>query len=300
MNAIKDFNQLITHVKSDIHRKKVAVICAYDDHSEFAISKALEEGFVALVMVGDSDKVKHYPALQKYSEFVSYVDVKDSDEAAIAAVKMAKRGEVDILMKGIINTDNLLRAILNKEYGILEPGKVMTHLALLEIPTYNKLLFFMDAAVIPYPTLEQRIEMIKYAVGVCRNFKIVEPRVALTHFTEKISPKFPLSLDYEKIVIMAKANEFGSVVIDGPMDVKTACDAESLAIKGIVSPIGGQADVLMFPNIESGNTFYKAMTLFAKSEVAGLLLGTICPVILASRSDSGLSKYYSMAMACLS
>lgn len=299
-NVIKDFSQLTNYLKKQSIRKKVAVICAYDDHTEFAVSEALKDGFVSLVMVGDKDKVKNYPALQQFSEFVSYVDIKDSDEAARVAVTMARNGEVDILMKGIINTDNLLKAILNKEYGILPSGKVMTHLALIKIPTYDKFLFFTDAAVIPCPSLEQRSAMIEYVVNVCRKFKIDTPRVALTHCTEKVSPKFPFTLDYETIKEKAKAGDFGSVIIDGPMDVKTACDSESLEIKGINSPIEGKADVLVFPEIESGNTFYKAMTLFAKADIAGLLLGPSCPVILSSRSDSGESKYYSIAMACIS
>ena len=169
----------------------------------------------------------------------------------------------------------------------------------MEIPTYHKLLFFSDAAVIPRPTLQQRIEMIWYAICTCRHFGIEQPRVALIHCTEKVSAKFPHSLDYVNIVELAEAGEFGNVIIDGPLDVRTACEQASGDIKGIVSPINGQADVLIFPNIESGNAFYKSVSLFAKAEMAGLLQGPICPVVLPSRSDSGLSKYYSIAMACL-
>ena len=199
----------------------------------------------------------------------------------------------------IINTDNLLHAILDKEKGLLPKGKILTHLAVMEIPTYHKLLFFSDAAVIPRPTLQQRIEMIWYAICTCRHFGIEQPRIALIHCTEKVSAKFPHSLDYVNIVELAEAGEFGNVIIDGPLDVRTACEQASGDIKGIVSPINGQADVLIFPNIESGNAFYKSVSLFAQAEMAGLLQGPICPVVLPSRSDSGLSKYYSMAMACL-
>lgn len=155
-------------------------------------------------------------------------------------------------MKGIINTDNLLHAILDKEKGLLPKGKILTHLAVMEIPTYHKLLFFSDAAVIPRPTLQQRIEMIWYAICTCRHFGIEQPRIALIHCTEKVSAKFPHSLDYVNIVELAEAGEFGNVIIDGPLDVRTACEQASGDIKGIVSPINGQADVLIFPNIESG------------------------------------------------
>ena len=169
----------------------------------------------------------------------------------------------------------------------------------MQIPTYDKLLFFSDAAVIPRPTLQQRIEMIWYAIHTCRHFGIEQPRIALIHCTEKVSAKFPHSLDYVNIVELAEAGEFGNVIIDGPLDVKTSCEKTSGNIKGIVSPIDGEADVLIFPNIESGNAFYKAVSLFSHADMAGLLHGPSCPVVLPSRSDCGLAKYYSIAMACL-
>ena len=225
--------------------------------------------------------------------------IEDKDEAAREAVCIVREGGADILMKGIINTDNLLHAILDKEKGLLPKGKILTHLAVMQIPTYDKLLFFSDAAVIPRPTLQQRIEMIWYAIHTCRHFGIEQPRIALIHCTEKVSAKFPHSLDYVNIVELAEAGEFGNVIIDGPLDVKTSCEKTSGDIKGIVSPINGEADVLIFPNIESGNAFYKAVSLFSHADMAGLLQGPICPVVLPSRSDSGLSKYYSIAMACL-
>ena len=243
MEPILNFAQLTAHLKKLNHRKRIAVVCANDPNTEYAISRALEEGIAEFLMIGDSTILKKYPTLKQYPEYVKTIQM--------------------------------------------------------EIPTYHKLLFFSDAAVIPRPTLQQRIEMIWYAICTCRHFGIEQPRVALIHCTEKVSAKFPHSLDYVNIVELAEAGEFGNVIIDGPLDVRTACEQASGDIKGIVSPINGQADVLIFPNIESGNAFYKSVSLFAQAEMAGLLQGPICPVVLPSRSDSGLSKYYSIAMACL-
>ena len=299
MEPIRNFDELTAHLKALQKRKRIAVVCAKDPNTEYAIARALEEGIAEFLMVGDPGVMKQYPTLQHYPGLVHVVPVDDPDEAARLAVGLVRRGEADILMKGIINTDNLLHAILDKEHGLLPRGKVLTHLAVMQIPAYHKLLFFSDAAVIPRPTLQQRIEMIWYAIHTCRSFGIQRPRIALIHCTEKVSAKFPHSLDYVNIVELAEAGEFGDVIIDGPLDVKTACEKTSGDIKGIASPIDGEADVLIFPNIESGNAFYKAMTLFAGAEMAGLLQGPACPVVLPSRSDSGLSKYYSMAMACL-
>ncbi len=299
MNPIRTFEQLTTHLKTLNHRKRIAVVCAYDSYTMYAITRALEEGFAEFLMIGDSARLATYPDLKRFSNHVQAIHIEDNDEAAREAVHILRKGDADILMKGIINTDNLLHAILDKEKGLLPKGKTLTHLSLMQISSYDKLLFFSDAAVIPSPTLEQHIEMIWYAIRSCRNFGISQPRIALIHCTEKVSPNFPHSVNYAKIVELAKAGEFGDVIIDGPMDVKTACEQESGNIKGIISPIQGKADVLIFPNIESGNVFYKSVSLFSHADMAGVLQGPICPVVLTSRSDSGLSKYYSLAMACL-
>lgn len=299
MVPICSFEQLTAHLMTLKRRKRIAVVCANDPNTEYAIARALEEGIAEFLMIGDSAILEKYQTLKKYPEFVRAIHIEDPDEAAIEAVRIVKEGGADILMKGIINTDNLLRAILDKEKGLLPAGKVLTHLSVMQIPSYHKLLFFSDAAVIPRPSLQQRIEMIWYAIHTCRSFGIEQPRISLIHCTEKVSSKFPHSLDYVNIVELAEAGEFGDVIIDGPLDVRTSCEQASGDIKGIVSPIDGKADVLIFPNIESANAFYKGVSLFCNAQMAGLLQGPICPVVLPSRSDSGLSKYYSIAMACL-
>ena len=299
METIRTFDQLTAHLQTLNHRKRVAVVCANDPNTEYAIERALREGIAEFLMIGNPAVLERYPSLSQYLRHVRVIPMEDPDEAARLAVRIVREGGADILMKGIINTDNLLHAILDKEHGLLPKGKILTHLAVMQVPAYHKLLFFSDAAVIPRPSLQQRIEMIGYAIRACRQFGIECPRIALIHCTEKVSAKFPNSLDYVNIVELAEAGEFGNVIIDGPLDVKTACEKTSGDIKGIVSPINGEADVLIFPNIESGNAFYKAVSLFAHADMAGLLQGPVCPVVLPSRSDSGLSKYYSLAMACL-
>lgn len=299
MKPIRSFDELTAHLQTIKKRKRIAVVCANDPNTEYAITRALSEGIAEFLMIGDSAILQKYPTLKQYPDLVSAIHIENSDEAAREAVRIVREGGADILMKGIINTDNLLHAILDKEKGLLPKGKILTHLAVMQIPTYNKLLFFSDAAVIPRPTLQQRIEMIWYAIHTCHHFGIEQPRISLIHCTEKVSAKFPHSLDYVNIVELAEAGEFGNVIIDGPLDVRTSCERASGDIKGIVSPIDGQADVLIFPNIESANAFYKSVSLFADAEMAGLLQGPVCPVVLPSRSDSGLSKYYSIAMACL-
>ena len=170
-------------------------------------------------------------------------------------------------------------------------------LSVAEIPTYHKLLFFSDAAVIPYPTQEQRIEQVRYAASICRKIGISTPRIALIHCSEKPSNKFPFVDGYRDIRMMAEAGIFGACLVDGPLDVKSACSAHALNAKGITSVLNGDADVLIMPDIEAGNAFYKSMTLFADAHTAGILCGTLCPVVVPSRGDSSEAKYNSILFA---
>ncbi len=299
MEQLKSFKQLIQYLHSQSKRKRMVVVNPVDDHTQEALHMALEQGVVQCIMVGDEEQLSQTVCANNYPENVEIIHFQDVEEAARHAVLMCRNGKADILMKGLINTDDLLRTVLDKQQGILPVGNVMTHISAVEIPGYDKLLFFSDAAVIPRPTVHQRIEIITYAINVCHQFGIEQPRIALTHFTEKVSAKFPISLDYVNIVELAEAGEFGDVLIDGPMDVKSACEVKSAALKGVASCIEGRADVLIFPNIESGNTFYKTMSLFTKAQMAGMLQGTMCPVVLPSRADSSESKFNSIAFAAL-
>jgi phosphate butyryltransferase len=212
---------------------------------------------------------------------------------------MVKSGEADILMKGLVNTDVLLRAILDKEKGILPVGNVLTYNAAMEIPKYHKLVFFSDPVVIPSPNLVQRKAMIKYAIETAYKFGIAKPKVALIHATEVANPKIQYMQDYLDIMQMWRNGEFGDVIMDGPLDIFLALDTERGSIKNVHTPVLGDADILIFPNFECANTFYKGLSLFAGAEMGGLLQGTEKPVVLTSRSESVDSKFYSIAMACV-
>ena len=216
------------------------------------------------------------------------------------AVELVRQGKADALMKGFVNTDVLLRAILNKEKGILPKGSVLTHITAAKIPSYPKLLFFTDPAVLPFPTHEQRMEQIKYVSNFCHAFNIEQPKISLIHCSEKPDGKhFPYTEGYLELKKMAAEGAFGNCIVDGPLDLKTSCSAEALADKKIDSPIGGEADAVIFPDIEAGNVFYKTITLFAGAETAAVLQGTQVPVVLASRGDTVESKFYSLALAAI-
>ncbi|MBR2244686.1 MAG: phosphate butyryltransferase [Prevotella sp.] len=278
MQPIKTLNDMIIFLRERGDRKRVAVVSASDASTRYAVEKGKEMGFIEPI----------------------YIDGDDKEACARQAVALCRNGEADILMKGLINTDVLLRAILDKEKGIIRPGHVLTHVAMAEIPKYEKLLFFTDAAVIPVPTPAQRRQQIHYMNYVCHAMGIEEPRISLIHCAEKVSAKaFPYTTDYLEIIAEAQTGCFGHCIIDGPLDLKTSLDAVSLHEKGIHSIIDGQADALIFPDIVAGNVFYKTLTLFAYAKTAGVLQGTLCPCVVSSRADSPDSKYYSLALAAL-
>lgn len=300
MEQIQTLSALVNSLRSRGIRRKVAVVCPNDPHTEYVIIRSLREEIAEYLLVTDSAHMDVAWHLWSASpDYIRIYEASTPDDAAALAVQLVRTGEADILMKGLINTDNLLRAVLKKGTGLLPEGGVLSHVAVAQIPLYHKLLFFSDAAVIPRPTLEQYRAMIRNDILVCKAFGNDEPRVALIHCTEKTSEKFPHTLSYVKLKEEAGQGLFGRMFIDGPMDAKTACDKHSGDIKGLSSPVVGNADILIFPNIESGNTFYKTLSLFGDANIAGMLTGTVAPVVVPSRSDSGNSKYYSLALACL-
>ena len=300
MEPIQDFSSLVSRLRSMKERKRVAVVCPHDPHTEYVILRSLKEGFADFLLVADTPHILNAEYIrQQYPDPVKVFEASSPDVAAQEGVLLVREGHADVLMKGIINTDNLLRAVLNKEHGLLPKGNVLSHITVAQIPTYNKLLFFSDAAVIPNPQLNHLDAMIRYNVDVCRKMGIDSPRVALIHCTEKVNEKFPFTLDYVTLKERAEAGEYGSMFLDGPMDAKTACDAHSGEVKGINSPVVGHADMVIFPNIIAANTFYKTLSLFGDANMAGMLQGTTAPVVVPSRADSGNSKFYSLAFACV-
>ena len=179
MEKIKSFDDLIRHLSSGSARRRVAVVWASDDHTQEAISMALKGGFMHAICVGARKEIEESTYLKPYMEHIEIVDADDKDAAAAKAVALVREGHAEVLMKGLINTDNLLHAVLNKETGILPKGRVLTHIAAADVPTYPKLLFFTDAAVIPYPTQEQRVEQVRYVSELCHSFGIEEPRSSI-------------------------------------------------------------------------------------------------------------------------
>ena len=276
MKSISSFAELTSHLQSVNNRKRLAVANAVDSHTLDAVLMAVEKGLVEAYLIGDVAAIES-PELFEHnpSPYIHIIDMPDVKQATLEAVRMVREGEADILMKGLVNTDVILRAILDKENGLLPPGRVMTYNAALEIPGYHKLVFFSDPAVIPSPSLEQRTAMIKYAIASAHKFGIEQPKVALIHATEVANPKIHYMQDYLDIMDAWRKGEFGDVIMDGPLDVFLALDKERGSIKNVPTPVLGDADILIFPNFEAANVFYKGVSLFGGAEMGGLLRAPI-------------------------
>lgn len=299
---IRSFHELTQHLNRISVRRKLAVANAVDEHTLDAVLMAVKAGLVEAYLIGDVAVIEvsqHLFDDENLMPYLHIIDIPDIQSATTEAVRMVKQGEADILMKGLVNTDVILRAILDKQCGLLPPGQVLTYNAALDIPAYGKLVFFSDPAVIPSPTLEQRTAMIKYAIRTAGKFGVKKPKVALIHATEKANPKIHYMQDYLDIMTQWRMGEFGDVIMDGPIDIFLALDRERGSIKNVPTPVLGDADILIFPNFESANAFYKGLMIFGGAEMGGILQGTDKPVVMTSRSESIRSKFYSIAIACI-
>ena len=299
MSTITRLDQLVERVKN-LPKKRIAIAVAEDQNTLSAIDEATKMGIIHPIMLGNKDKIISLCKEEKinHSHF-EIINFENDVEATQEAVRLVRSGEADVLMKGLIGTDKFLKAVLDKEKGLLPPKTVMSYVCAIEIPKYKKLLFVSDTAVLPFPNLDQKIAMIKYSVNMAKKFGIEKPKVALLSAAEKVSSHFENTIDYATICKMADRKQLPECIIDGPLDLFLACDPESVKIKGVPTPVNGEADVLICPSIEAANIFYKGLMLFAEGELAGLIQGTIKPVVVMSRSESAKSKLYCIALSCL-
>ena len=297
---IRSLDQMVEKVLSSGRKHRIAVAWAQDSNTIGAVYKAVAEGFAEALMVGDPAAIRKLCSENNIDHTIfNIISAESETDAAAEAVRLAVSGKADVVMKGLVGTDKFLKAVMDKESGLLVPGATMTYVGAVEIPAYHKLLFITDMAVIPFPDLGQKVAMAGYAIEMARKFGIEKPRIALIGASEKVSRHFPNTSDYAEMCKMAGDGRITDCIMDGPLDLFLACDRKSVQIKGVNTPIDGDADILLFPSLEASNPFYKALMLFAKGEIAGLIRGTTKPVVVMSRSESERSKYYCIALSCL-
>jgi phosphate butyryltransferase len=298
---IKTFSDVYATLKEKGICKRLVAAWAVDEHTIEAAAKAVQMGFVKATLVGDAARIREVCAkLGLEDSLFEIVDNPVELKAVAQAVQLVRDGEGDVLMKGLCSTDKFLRAILNKQTGLLPEKALLSHVGVLESPNYHKLLFLADMAVVPLPDLKQKSIITGYSVGVAQSFGIEKPKVAFIAASEQVLTSMPACMEASILAKMADRGQIKGCIADGPLALDVAIDRESVEIKGLKSPVAGDADCLVFPNIESANVFWKTNSKMAKGvRQAGMLVGTTAPCVLASRADSVDTKLNSIAEAVM-
>lgn len=277
-------------------KKTLSVAVAQDKEVLTAVTEAVKLGIVDAILVGDEEKIKKIAEEDNlHMDNIKVVDEKNILKAAAKAVEFVSNGQANFIMKGMLGTADLLRAVLNKEAGLRGKG-LLSHVMLYDVPTYHKLIFLTDGGMVPYPTVEDKIGIINNAIEVAHKIGIEVPKIAPICAVEVVNPSMQATVDASVLSQMNKRGQIKGCIIDGPLALDNAISKLAAEHKGIVSDVAGDADVLLVPNIESGNFLGKSMTYFANAESAGVIMGAKCPVVLVSRADSAQSKLYSIAL----
>ena len=296
--VIKSFDDVLNIAKSK-STKKVAVAVAQDEPVLEAVHNAKELGIINAVLVGDKEIIENSAKtigidLKDYE----IIDEKNKTKAAAKAVEMVSSGNADMVMKGLIDTATFLRAVLDKEKG-LRTGKILSHVAVFDVPALERIIILTDAAMNIAPDLMTKKQIVENAVKVARAIGIEKPKVACVCAVEVVNPDMQPTLDAAALAKMNDRGQIKGCIVDGPLAIDNAISMEAAKHKGISSPVAGCADIILVPNIETGNVMYKTLTYTSNAKNGGILAGAAAPVILTSRADSDESKLYSIALASL-
>ncbi len=279
--------------------KRLVAAWAVDAHTVCAVHQAVEMDLVEGILVGDENLIKRVCEAEKIDPAMFRIVHSAPDTAAAKAVDLINAGEGDFLMKGLLSTDRYMKAILNKERGLMENGAILAHVTVAEPKSYHKLLIFGDVAIIPLPDLAQKVAITNYLIRTAHFLGIEKPKVGIQAASEQTLPKIPSCADGALIAKMAQRGQIKGAIVEGPLGFDLIVDKESALIKGVQSEVCGDADCILFPNIEAGNCFYKSIVKLMDSELCAVVMGARVPCVLTSRGDSERSKLYSIALAAL-
>ena len=297
---ITNFDQMFEQLRSK-PKKRLVAAWAVDDHTISAVYMAVEAGIVEGILVGDEAMIQKVCQEHNYDlSKLTVVNNPNELKSIAQAVDMVNAGEADILMKGLCSTDKYMRGILNKERGLLPPKAVLSHVCVVQHPHYHKLLVISDIAVIPAPDLKQKQAMINYTVSTAKALGVEKPKVAMITATEQMLPGMPACVEAAMLSKMSDRGQIAGCIVDGPLALDVALCKEAAEIKKLKSEVAGDADCLVFPNIESANVFYKVSGHFCPGvKMAAMVAGAKAPCVLSSRADSTEVKLNSIALAAL-
>lgn len=282
-------------------KKRLAVAYGQDSHTLAAVYDAVKEGLVEPTLYGDKAVIEKVCSEEGIDvNAFKIVDEKSDVKCVALAVAAVVAGEADVLMKGLVSTDKYMRGILNKEAGLFPPKGVLSHVSIIEMPCYPKLLVISDVAVIPQPDFKQKQKQIGYLAQTANLLGIEIPKIACIAPSEQLLPNVISSTEGALLAKMADRGQLGKVIVDGPLSLDVAMFKEVAEHKKVTgSSVAGDPDCMLFPNLESANVFFKASTHLCKGELAAMVMGTKVPCVLTSRGDSSKTKLYSIALACL-
>ena len=292
------YQRLIARCKS-LEPVACAVVHPCDESSLRAAVEAAQEGLIIPILVGPETKIRRVAADASLDlTGLSIVDAPHSEAAAEAAVRLAREGKVEALMKGSLHTDELMAAVVKRENG-MRTNRRISHCFVMDVPSYATPLIISDAAVNITPTLEDKVHIVQNAIDLARDLGVAEVRVAILSAMETVNPGVPSTVEAAALCKMADRGQITGGVLDGPLALDNAISMEAAAIKKIVSPVAGRANVLIVPDLESGNMLAKSLSFLAGADSAGLVVGAKVPIILTSRADSVQARLASCAVAVL-
>lgn len=293
---IENLSSLVELAKNK-RKRKIAVAAAGDYHVLEAISNASAQGIIEPILVGSENEIRKIATEINFDlKNIEVIDVQDPFEASLEAVKLIGEGKAEILMKGLVSSGLLLKAVLNKEFG-LRTGSLLSHVALFETPYYHKLLAVTDAAMNVDPDLTEKIDIIKNAVKVFHGLDIPNPKVAIIGSVETINPKMEATMHAATISMMNYRNQIKGCIIDGPLALDGAISKEAAELKHIRSEVAGDADLILAPDINGANILYKSLNFLGGATAAAVIMGAKVPIVLTSRGDTEKSKFLSIALA---
>ena len=291
---LRNFKEMAELVKANPVKKRLVLCCAHDEHSLDAVYEAFKEGIVEPVFVGKEDEIRAICAEHGFD--VAIYNEDDDVEAAKKAVALIREGKGDFLMKGRMQTADLLRQVVNKETG-LQVGKIMSHVGLFQVPNYHKVVVLTDGGMLLQPDLEQKVKIINNAVEVLHALGYEDPKVAVMCGAEVLNKKAQESVDAAALKEMNQKGEITGCTVEGPISYDIALSKEIAEFKKFDSPVAGEADVMVMPCMAAGNMLGKSWTVSSNGMMAGMIVGAKAPIVLTSRGSSAEEKFYSIALA---
>ncbi|HBF89200.1 MAG TPA: phosphate butyryltransferase [Bacteroidales bacterium] len=293
LNSLQQF----VEIAKNKTKRRIAVAAAADEPVLEAVNNAMKLGIIDPILVGEKSKIEEICKKINFNlAGIQIIDESDPYKASVKAVSIIREGNAEILMKGLVATGPMLKAVLDKENG-LRTGAALSHVAFFESPYYHKLIAVTDAAMNVAPEFEEKVDMLKNAVNVFHKLGLKNPKVAVVGAVESVNPKMEATVHAAMMTMMNKRGQIKGCIVDGPLALDNAVSKEAAEHKGIVSEVAGDADLILTPDINAGNVLYKSLNFLGGATVAAVIMGAKVPIVLTSRADSDKSKMLSIALA---